>query len=74
MATNLEIDQVLLNRAVEVTGARSKREAVTIALEELIARRRQASIVDHFGRFDWDPEYDYRADRAARDRKRSATN
>lgn len=67
MATNLAIDPELLYRAVEVTGARTKREAVTIALEELIARRRQARIVEDFGKFDWDPEYDYHADRASRD-------
>jgi len=69
MATNLAIDPSLLNRALEVGGERTKKATVTIALEEYIARREQAKIVEHFGSLDWDDDYDYKADRRARDRK-----
>lgn len=41
MATNLAIDPVLLERAVQVSGDRTKTAAVTHALEEFIARREQ---------------------------------
>ena len=69
MATNLGIDPQLLNEAVTASGAHTKKEAVTIALKELIARRAQAAIVDSFGSLDWDPSYDYKADRRSRDVK-----
>lgn len=69
MATNLAIDPELLNRALEVSGARSKKEAVTIALKEFIAARDRAKIVDSFGTMDWDESYDYKEDRRSRDRK-----
>ena len=59
MATNLSIDPKLLDRAVEVSGERTKREAVTKALKEFIARREQREIVKLFGSLDWDPDYDY---------------
>jgi len=52
-----------------VGGERTKKETVTVALEEYIARRAQARIVDHFGSFEWDDGYDYKADRASHDRK-----
>lgn len=69
MATNLAIDPSLLERAVRVGGERTKKAAVEAALEEYIARREQAGIVELFGTMDWDPEYDYKDDRRERDRK-----
>jgi Arc/MetJ family transcription regulator len=70
MATNLGLDAELLNRALAVSGVRTKKEAVTIALREFIARREQARIVDSFGTLDWDDSYDYKADRRGRDVRR----
>jgi len=67
MATNLAIDPELLNRALEVGGLATKKHTVTVALEEYIARREQARVTEHFGSFDWDAEYDYKADRRSRD-------
>jgi hypothetical protein len=46
---------------------------VTTALEEYIARRRQAKIVDNFGTLEADLTYDHKADRRSRDRKRDAS-
>ena len=45
MATNLAIDSELLDRAVEVSGERTKKAVVTKALQEFIARRQQRRIV-----------------------------
>lgn len=64
MATNLAIDPDLLERAVEVSGVKTKTAAVTLALKELVARREQARIVELFGSLDWDPDYDYKTERA----------
>lgn len=64
MATNLAIDPELLNQAVELSGAKTKTKAVTVALEEFVARRRQARLVELFGKLSWDPEFDYKAERS----------
>jgi hypothetical protein len=64
VATNLAIDPQLIERAVEVSGERTKKAAVTRALEEFIARREQARVLDLFGTVDIDPEYDYKAERS----------
>ena len=46
MATNLSIDPELIERALELSGERTKRAAVTKALEEFIARRQQKRLLD----------------------------
>ena len=69
MATNLALDPELLERALRASGARTKKEAVTMALQEFVARRAQAQIATAFGTLDWDDSYDYKEDRRSRDRK-----
>ena len=63
MATNLSIDPKLLDRALEISGENTKKAAVTIALKEFIARREQKRLLELFGNLDWDPDYDYKAER-----------
>jgi hypothetical protein len=64
MATNLSIDQRLLERALEVSGERTKTAAVTRALEEFVARRDQKRIVELFGSLEWDRDFDHKAERS----------
>ncbi len=63
MATNLAIDPELLNKALEVGGEKTKKATVNRALREFIARREQERLLDLFGKFDWDDEYDYKHER-----------
>jgi Arc/MetJ family transcription regulator len=64
MATNLAIDPELIERALAVSGEKTKRAAVTKALHEFIARREQRQLADLFGKVDWNPDYDYKAGRS----------
>jgi len=63
MATNLSIDPDLLEQALEVSGERTKKAAVTKALEEFIARRRQKRVLELIGKLEWDDGFDYKAAR-----------
>ena len=63
MATNLSIDPELIERALEVSGERTKKAAVTKALQEFIERRRQKGVLELFGKLEWDAGYDYKAER-----------
>jgi len=63
MATNLSIDPDLLDRALEVSGERTKKAAVTRALQEFIARRQQKRLLDLMGKLEWDAGFDYKAER-----------
>ena len=66
MATNLSIDPALLERALAVSGEKTKKAAVTRALEEFIARRKQRRLLELVGKLDWDAAYDYKAERSRR--------
>jgi len=66
MATNLAIDQNLLARALKVSGERTKKAAVTKALQEFIARREQRRVTELFGKLDWDKTYNYKTERSRR--------
>jgi hypothetical protein len=63
MATNLSLDPELLELAFKVSGEKTKRAAVTRALEEFIARRQQRKLLELFGSLEWDPEFDYKSER-----------
>ena len=64
MATNLAIDPALLDRAVQVSGERTKKATVTKALQEFIARREQRRVADLLGKLRWDQSFDYKAERS----------
>ena len=64
MATNLSLDPDLIDRAVQVSGERTKKAAVTRALQEFIARRQQKRLIELMGRLDWDESFDYKAERS----------
>ena len=64
MATNLSIDPELIEWAFKVSGERTKKAAVTRALEEFIARRRQKRLVELMGKLEWDKSFDYKAERS----------
>lgn len=66
MATNLALDPDLIERAVKVSGERTKKAAVTRALEEFVARRSQKRLVDLMGKLEWDESFDYKAARSRR--------
>ena len=66
MATNLALDPDLIERAVKVSGEKTKKAAVTRALEEFITRRSQKGLVDLMGKLEWDESFDYKAERSRR--------
>ncbi len=64
MATNLDLDADLLERALAVSGEKTKKAAVTRALEEFIARREQVRIEELFHQLEWDSDFGYKAERS----------
>jgi hypothetical protein len=66
MATNLSLDPALINEALKVSGERTKKAAVTRALQEFIARRKQKHLLDLMGKLEWDNSYNYKSERSRR--------
>jgi hypothetical protein len=66
MATNLAIDEHLLEQALRAGGHRTKKATVNEALAEYIRRRQQLGVVALFGEVDFDSRYDYKKQRRAK--------
>lgn len=64
MATNLAINDELLNSALEIGGYRSKKDTVNAALAEFIQRRKAEDVIGLFGTVEIDETYDYKKQRA----------
>jgi Bacterial antitoxin of type II TA system, VapB len=63
MATNLAIDDRLIEQARDLGGQKTKKAVVTHALIEYIQKRQQLQAVELFGSIDYDSDYDYKASR-----------
>ena len=58
MRTNIEIDDKLMESALKLTGVRTKREVVELALETLVRLREQEQLRELRGKLVWDDELD----------------
>ena len=66
MATNLAIDNELLEAALKIGGLKTKKDTVNQALVEYIRRRKMSDIIEMFGTVEYDEDYDYKASRQGR--------
>jgi Arc/MetJ family transcription regulator len=69
MATNLALDDNLIAQAVKAGNHRTKREAVTAALQEYVKLKRRLALLEMEGQVDFDPTWDYKADRRRGNRR-----
>lgn len=58
MRTNIVIDDALMEEALKASGARTKREAVELALKAMIRLKRQAEIKAFRGKLHWEGDLD----------------
>ena len=72
MPTNLALDDRLIEEARRAGKHKTKKEAVTAALDEYVRRRKQMKIIDVFGTVSFDPAYDYKAERRRSSRRASS--
>jgi Arc/MetJ family transcription regulator len=66
MPTNLAIDDRLIEEAQKLGRHRTKKETVTAALDEYIARRKQQDIIKLFGTIEYDDSYNYKRERRSK--------
>jgi Arc/MetJ family transcription regulator len=63
LATNLQLDDRLIEKAVKLGKHNTKRAAVTQALKEYVEHLEQQKLLRLFGSVDYDPRYDYKKQR-----------
>ena len=66
MVTNLSIDSALLEKALALSGEKTRNGAVNMALREFIARREQMTFRNLFGQLEWNADFDYKRERIRR--------
>ncbi|MFW5761992.1 MAG: type II toxin-antitoxin system VapB family antitoxin [Cyclobacteriaceae bacterium] len=58
MRTNIDINDTLLKEAMDLTHAKTKRELIHLALNELIHSRKRQSILKFKGKLTWEGNLD----------------
>ncbi len=66
MRTNIVLDDDLVDEALALTGARTKKEVVHLALEELVRSRKRKNLADLAGRIRFAKHYDHKTMRKVR--------
>lgn len=60
----MDVDNTLLTEVQKLGGFKTKKAAVDAALAEYVRLRKQEQLIGAFGTVDWDPDYDYKAERS----------
>ena len=63
MATNIELNENLLSKAMKLGGMKTKKEAVNEALAEYVLHREQLKVIELFGTIEFDESFDYKKQR-----------
>jgi len=63
MATNIELNERLLTKAMKLGGLKTKKDVVNEALAEYVQRREQVGITALFGKVEIDESFDYKEQR-----------
>lgn len=66
MTTNLALDDSLINEALRLGKHRTKKAAVTAALQEYIQRHQRLLSLQYLGAIDFHPDADYKQERRRR--------
>jgi Arc/MetJ family transcription regulator len=66
MRTNIVLDDQLVEEALAVTGARTKREVVHLALQELVQSRKKKNLADLAGRIRFRAGFNHKSLRRTR--------
>jgi len=64
--TNIVLDDELVREALEVTGARTKKEVVHLALQELVRSHKKKNLADLAGRIRFKKGFDHKVMRKMR--------
>ena len=66
MRTNIVLDDKLVEEAMILSGAKTKKEVIAIALWEFITTRKRLNLLDLDGKIEFEKAYDYKALREGR--------
>ncbi|MBD2359225.1 type II toxin-antitoxin system VapB family antitoxin [Tolypothrix sp. FACHB-123] len=66
MQITLNLDEALLNEALELTSLTTQEELLNLALQEFVRLRRKKNLLDLAGKIQFTPDFDHKALRETR--------
>ena len=66
MRTNVVLDDDLVNEAIRLSGIKTKKEVISIALQEFVTARKRRNLLELEGRIKFMDDYDYKAMRESK--------
>ena len=66
MRTNVVLDDELINEAIRLSGAKTKKDVISIALQEFVASKKRRNLLELAGKIKFRSDYDYKALREKR--------
>ena len=66
MRTNVLIDDELINEAIKLSGLKTKKAVISLALHELVSARKRRNLLELEGKITFRDDYDYKAMRAGK--------
>ena len=66
MRTNVDIDELVIREAMTLSGIKTKREIIDLALREYVAQRKRKDMRELRGQIQFSEGYDYKALREGR--------
>jgi Arc/MetJ family transcription regulator len=66
MRTNIVLDDNLVKEAIKLSGAKTKKELIHLALKEFVENKRRLNLLDLEGKIEFAEGYDYKQMREAR--------
>jgi Arc/MetJ family transcription regulator len=67
MRTNIVLDDILVKEAIRLSGLKTKKEVVALALQEFVNNKKRLNLLDLSGKIAFDKDYDYKKLREAND-------
>ena len=61
MRTNVVLDDELINEALKLSRAKTKKDVISRALQEFVATRKRRNLLDLKGKISFHEDYDYKA-------------
>lgn len=66
MRTNVVIDDELMNEAMKLSGLKTKKAVISLALQKLVSAQKRRNLLDLEGKITFRDDYDYKAMRVGK--------
>jgi len=61
MRTNVVIDDTLIQEAITLSGIKTKKEVISLALQEFVMSRKRLNLAELNGKISFKDDYDYKS-------------